>query len=391
MKILHTSDWHLGRMIYGRSLLKDQEFFLFERLIPLLEEERPDCMLIAGDIFDRQIAPLEAIGLMERFLHEAVQKRGCPVLMIPGNHDSAQRLALASDLLRSSGLFIERELKRNPRPVRLNDSYGPVNFYLLPYFDLAQAREVYGGEEELQTLQEAYEKTVQEIEAGWNPEERNLLIGHFFAAGSVLSQSESPLFVGGSGQVAPALFQHFDYTALGHIHSAQRVGEKGWYSGSPLKYSFDEEGHKKGVLIVELETKGTLSVEHRPVVPLRDMRTISGRFEELLKKGKEKIAAGKNEDYILATLTDETPIYEPVARLREVYPNLLGLTTEWMKSQGDDQDRETLKEGLSSHKIDDGTIFQEFLRQVCGEEPSEEDMNIFKEAGRRAAEGGEAG
>ncbi len=144
-------------------------------------------------------------------------------------------------------------------------------------------------------------------------------------------------------------------------------------------------------MIIELETKGTLSVEHRPVVPMRDMRTISGRFEELLKKGKEKIAAGKNEDYILVTLTDETPVYEPVARLREVYPNLLGLTTEWMKSQGDDQDRETLKEGLSSHKIDDGTIFQEFLRQVCGEEPSEEDMNIFKEAGRRAAEGGEAG
>lgn len=368
MKILHTSDWHLGKMLFGRSLLEDQADFIDRVFLPLVEREHPDLILLAGDVFDRQIAPTEAIRLFDRFVAET-HRLGVPLAVISGNHDGADRMTLGAPLLRQSGVTIATKLEDALAPVRLP---GPANCYLLPYFEPLQARQFLG--EEVRGFQEAYHAVLDKIRERFEPDAVNILAAHCFVMGGETSASESPTFVGGSSEVSPSCFEGFSYVALGHLHRPQRAGKNGRYAGSPLKYSFDEAGHQKSIALVCLQD-GQLRTEQIPVTPLRDLRTISGTMEQLLELGKDH----PSEDYLYVELLDESPVYMPMDRLRPYFPNLLGINSQWLSRAGTGENA-GLREQLLHHKTDDAAIFGSFLQQICGMEADEEDRALFLQA-----------
>ena len=227
MKLFHTSDWHLGRMLYGRSLLEDQQWFLEQVFLPAVEREKPVCVLLAGDVYDRQIAPVEALKLFDSTLSRLVAL-GTKVCIISGNHDGAQRMALLKGALRQSGVYFATELADAFAPVMLEQGEEKLQLFLLPYFDAAQARE-FLGDDSLRGEGACLEALLQRLVPLFAPDAGHVLVSHCFAAGSHTSDSESTLFVGGSGQVPPSLFDPFDYAALGHLHGPQKAGEKGRY------------------------------------------------------------------------------------------------------------------------------------------------------------------
>lgn len=375
MKILHTSDWHLGKTVMQRSMLGDQAYFISNMLLPEIDAEKPDVVIIAGDVFDRPVAPVEAVRLFSRAVNEICAVRKIPALVIAGNHDGADRLAVYSELLRPQGLYLSAR-PLDTQPVRFEDSFGPVYFHLLPFFDSALARDILGCDD-IHGQNAAFKEIMKEV----NPVKgaRNVLIAHCFAAGGTTCESESPLAVGGSEEVDPALFSGFDYVALGHLHGPQKVAAAGAYSGSPLKYSFDEERHKKSLSVITLEEG--INIKRVPVKPLHDMRTIKGSMKEIIAGSKKD--SGR-EDYIFADLTDERPVYEPMALLREHYPNVLGLRPGWINS-GESLSRTELKEGLCTGSSD-RLLFEEFLKQVCGVEPQEDEIKVFEEIMKKAGD-----
>lgn len=378
MKLLHTADWHLGRMLYGRSFLEDQAHFIRQFFLPLVREELPDAVIIAGDVFDRQIAPVEAIALLEEAIDGVVEALGIPMLFIAGNHDGAERLALSSKLLRKSGLYIASDLTDAKQPVVLGGGQEETHVYLLPYFDPPQARAA--GYPQAQGWQEAYAAVVGSIAAGLDKRVRNVLVSHCFAAGGVPSNSETSLSAGGAGQVETGVFEAFDYVALGHLHAAQRAGNTGRYAGSPLKYSFDEEKHHKSVTMVEWR-EGELHVALREVQPLRDMRVIEEPFETLAARDTPC------EDYVYLRLADRAPVFEPVARLRGLFPNLLGLSGEWMDAETrGTPGRSLLRAQVKAQKAGDLALFDAFMREACGQTPEDQDRALFREAYLRAGE-----
>lgn len=376
MRILHTADWHLGKMLYGRSLLEDQSYFVNRVFLPLVEREHPDLILLAGDVFDRPIAPVEAIRLFDRFVEETY-RIGVPLAVISGNHDGADRMTLGAPLLRENGVAIAAKLEDVFRPVRLP---GPVHCYLLPYFEPAQARQLLGVE--ARGFQEAYRAVLDKVREQFVPGAVNVLAAHCFVMGGETSASESPTFVGGSSEVSPACFAGFSYVALGHLHRAQKAGPNGRYAGSPLKYSFDEAEHRKSVTMVTLE-EGTVYTEQIPVEPLRDLRNLSGTMEALLELGKSM----PSEDYLYAELLDEAPVYMPMDRLRPYFPNLLGIHSQWLSHMGTGENA-GLREQLLHRKTDDAAIFASFLQQICGTEADDADRALFLQAmqGRREDE-----
>lgn len=374
MKILHTSDWHLGKMLYGRSLLEDQAYFIDRVFLPLVEREHPDLILLAGDVFDRAIAPAEAIRLFDRFVAET-HRLGVPLAVISGNHDGADRMALGTPLLRDSGVAIATQLADVLEPVRLP---GHVNCYLLPYLEPAQVRQLLGVE--ARGFQEAYRAVLDKVRETFEPGAVNVLAAHCFVMGGEASASESPTFVGGSSEVSPACFEGFAYVALGHLHRPQKAGPNGRYAGSPLKYSFDEADHRKSVTLVTLED-GRAQVELIPVEPLRDLRVLSGAMESLLKLGK----TAPSGDYLYAELLDESPVYMPMDRLRPYFPNLLGINSQWLARSGNGGN-EGLREQLLHRKADDTAIFEAFLEQICGTQADEADRALFLQAMRGEGE-----
>ncbi len=366
MKLFHTSDWHLGRMLYGRSLLEDQEWFLEQVLLPAVEREKPACILLSGDIYDRQIAPVEAIRLFDRFLSR-LTALGCKLCAISGNHDGADRIALMKNVLRSGGVYFATTLEDAFSPILLEENGEKVQLFPVPYFDSAQGRE-FLGDDSLRGEGACMAKLVERLVPLFEPGAAHILLSHCFAAGAVTSDSESGLFVGGAGEVPPALFDLFDYAALGHLHGPQRAGERGWYSGSPLKYSVDEERQRKGFRLLEWNGASLQSGEVL-TSPLRDVRRISGLFEELLARGETEIC----RDYVEIVLEDKAPVFLAADRLRPYYPNLLAVSNPWAVS-GAAGERAARLRGQ-----DDATIFSSFLRDVCGTEADEEDMALFRE------------
>lgn len=377
VRLLHSADWHLGKSIFGRSMLPEQEYFVEHAFLPAVDSIRPDAVLLAGDIFDRPVAPVEALRLFGRVVSELCGTRKIPVFVIAGNHDGPDRLALYAPLLGAQGLFLSARPLDTP-PVRLRDERGEVFVHLLPYFDAAQARDLL-GRDDIHGQQEAFRAMMEAVRPV--PGARNVLVAHCFAAGGATCESESPLAVGGSEEVDPAVFAGFDYVALGHLHGPQRAGENGAYSGSPLKYSFDEERHKKSLALVTLAE--TATVERLPVKPLHDLRVISGTAGELCEAAETDPA---REDFVYAELADTRPVYEPMALLREHYPNILGLRPGWLEAG--ETAREGLREGVRTGS-GDRMLFETFLRQVCGVEPQEDELTVFAEL-MRQAENGEA-
>lgn len=361
MLIYHTSDWHLGRMLYGRSLLEDQRYFLEEVFLPHIAREKPAAVILAGDIYDRQVASVEAIRLFDRTLDRMVGL-GCKVLAISGNHDGAGRIAIMKSALRQSGIYLATELEDAFEPVVLEENGRRVQVFLLPYFDPAQARDFF-GDEELRGEGACMERAIGEMLTRFEPEAVHILAAHCFAAGAAVSDSES-VMVGGSGQVAPSLFDPFDYVALGHLHGPQRAGEKGRYSGSPLKYSISEAGQEKCFLRLELGEG--LDVQPVRCIALRDVRRVSGTFERLSQPDQA------SEDYVELVLEDPAPVLMAAQRLRGNFPNLLSVVNNWSAGSAAGNRAARLK------GLDEREVFSAFLRDVCGQEVEEADCALFQ-------------
>lgn len=373
MKFLHLSDLHLGKRIYEVSMLEDQRYIL-EQILALAEAERPDGVLIAGDIYDKAVPSADAVRLCDEFL-TGLADRGFPVFVVSGNHDSAERLAFGARLMSGRNVYISPAYSGTVEPVCLRDAWGELRVWLLPFLKPATVRhalaEAEGGKDidggaghaaaadadsgaadadtaaepdadggagsadtsaaapeqngaargEIGTYQEALEAAVARLQM--DRSQRNVLVAHQFVTGASRCESEE-FSIGGLDNVDASVFDAFDYAALGHIHSPQHVGRAAVrYCGTPLKYSFSESGQEKSVTVVELKEKGNVTVKTIPLVPLRDMRRVRGSYLEVTARPFYENT--NTEDYIQVTLTDEEDVPDGMQKLRVIYPNLMRL------------------------------------------------------------------
>lgn len=336
MKLMHLSDLHLGKRLNEFSLLEDQCFIL-QQLVELVRSEQPDCVLLAGDIYDKPVPPAEAVTLFDDFLNKLAQLT--TVCVTSGNHDSAERLAFGAQLMREGGVHFCGLYTGEPQCVTLQDAYGSVHIYLLPFLKPAHVRHCLPPTEaeQVTTYHEALRCAVERLHI--NAAERNVLVAHQFVTGAQTAGSEA-VNVGGVDNIGAEVFAAFDYTALGHIHRAQNVGsERVRYSGTPLKYSFAEWQQEKSVTLVELGEKGSVSVTALPLAPLRDLRKLRGSYEELMSRGfydeLPKDSDGLLRDFYHLTLTDEEDVPDAVQKLRSVYKNLLQLEYDNKRTRTD--------------------------------------------------------
>lgn len=318
MKLIHLSDLHLGKRVNEFSMLEDQEYIL-TKIINIIDGEKPDAVIIAGDVYDKSVPSAEAVQLFDDFLCR-LAKRRLQVFVISGNHDSAERMAFGGRLMEMSGVHMSPVYNGNVEPISLDDEFGRVNFYMLPFVKPANVRRFF-EDSEIESYTDAVRAAVESMNV--NTAERNVIITHQFVTGAERSESEE-ISVGGSDNVDASVFDCFDYTALGHIHGPQNIGsERIRYCGTPLKYSFSEAKHKKSVTVVELGEKGSFEVRTVALEPKRDMREIKGTYAEITLR--DNYINTNTDDYIHITLTDEDDIPDAIGRLRVIYPNLMKL------------------------------------------------------------------
>lgn len=319
MKFIHLSDLHIGKRVNEFSMYEDQEYILSE-IIKIIDSEKPDAVLIAGDVYDKSIPPSEAVTLFDRFLC-FLSERNLQVFVISGNHDSPERLSFASRLIEKSGVHISPVYNGHIEPFKIEDEYGEVNIYMLPFIKPANVRRFF-DDREITSYTDAMNAAISEMNV--NNEDRNILITHQFVTGANRTESEE-ISVGGTDNVDVSVFDDFDYVALGHLHRPQNcLSERVRYCGTPLKYSFSEAKDKKSVTIVELKEKGSLEVRTADLVPKHEMREIKGKYEELTAKSFYENTTYQT-DYVHITLTDEEDIPDGVGKLRTIYHNLMKL------------------------------------------------------------------
>lgn len=317
---MHLADLHLGKRVNGFSMMEDQEYIL-NRILEIMEEEQPDGLLIAGDVYDKTIPPAEAVRLMDDFL-TAVAAKHVPVFLISGNHDSAERVAFGHQLMQGSGIWISPVYDGTIRRHTLGDRWGEVNIYLIPFLRPSVVRSFF-PDVEIEDYTDALRTIIEDLQV--DTSRRNVVLAHQFvtAAGALPETCDSEqLSVGGLDRVDGSVFSPFDYTALGHLHGPQRVGsETIRYAGSPLKYSFSELHQKKSVTVAELRAKGETEIRQIPLQPRREMIELRGTFEEILAEARKK--GEPQTDYYHMILTDETDVVDALSRLREYYPNIM--------------------------------------------------------------------
>lgn len=317
---MHLADLHLGKRVNGFSMMEDQEYIL-NRILEIMEEEQPDGLLIAGDVYDKTIPPAEAVRLMDDFL-TAVAAKHVPVFLISGNHDSAERVAFGHQLMQGSGIWISPVYDGTIRHHTLEDRWGEVNIYLVPFLRPSVVRSFF-PDAEIGDYTDALGTIIEDLQL--DTSRRNVVLAHQFvtAAGALPETCDSEqLSVGGLDRVDGSVFSPFDYTALGHLHGPQRVGsETIRYAGSPLKYSFSELHQKKSVTVAELREKGETEIRQIPLQPRREMTELRGTFEEILEEARKK--GEPQTDYYHMILTDETDVVDALSRLREYYPNIM--------------------------------------------------------------------
>lgn len=319
MKLVHLSDLHLGKRVNGFSLIEDQRHILDE-ILKIIDAEQPDAVLIAGDIYDKSVPSAEAVSLFDSFL-VSLAARSLKVCAISGNHDSPERVSFGGRLMAYSGVHIAPVYNGVTEPVRLEDEYGAVNVYMLPFVKPANVRRFF-PEREIESYTAAVSAAVDAMEI--DSAARNVLVTHQFVTGAERCESEE-LSVGGTDNVDASVFNGFDYVALGHIHGPQKVGRDTLrYCGTPLKYSFSEARHIKSVTVVEMRGKGVVDVRAVPLIPLRDMTEIKGSYAELSFKDYYDGKSFRN-DYLHVTLTDEEDVPDAVSKLRIIYPNIMKL------------------------------------------------------------------
>ena len=319
MKFLHLADLHLGKRVNGFSMLEDQAHIL-RQILAILDDEQPDGVLIAGDVYDKSVPSVEAVELLDGFLTE-LRARGVPVLLISGNHDSPERLAFGGRVMDSCGIHISPVYDGALAPVTLQDAFGPVHVWLLPFVKPAHVRRWF-PDADIESYTDAMAEAVAHMDI--DTAARNVLVTHQFVTGGTRSGSEE-LSVGGTDNVDSGVFAPFDYVALGHLHGAQHIGrETIRYAGSPLKYSFSEARQHKSVTVVTLGEKGDVQVRTVALTPLRELREIRGSYDELTARSFYEHTTYRS-DYLHLILTDEQDVFDAMSRLRTIYPYLMTL------------------------------------------------------------------
>ena len=358
MKFLHTSDLHIGKKIFETSLLEEQRGML-DQILCTAVEEAVDAVVIAGDVYDRSVPATEAVTLLDEFLTRLAEKK-IPVIMISGNHDSPERVGFADKILEKQGIYIGGTYDGVLRKVELTDAFGKVVFVCLPFVKPAVA----GGT----TCAEAVENILKREAIDFQDGNRYVLVTHYFVTGASgeqpqLSEAETGIDVGGIDNVPANVFEGFHYVALGHIHKAQHIsGGPIYYSGAPMKYAFSEAGSVKFVNIVELDEKGKVTICKKVITPLREMRCIKGKLEELIREDVVNDSEVDFMDFIQATLTNREELVNPIGTLRSVYPNVLQILLEKNYSVSE----ETYESKLRGERKSTEELFAGFYEMLTG-------------------------
>ena len=322
MKLLHVSDLHIGKCVNSFSMIEDQKYIL-DQILAMVKNHQVDALLIAGDVYDKSLPSAEAVSLVDDFLN-AIADLHIPCMMTAGNHDSAERVAYASNFLRKQGFYVSPVFAGSIDHVTLQDEFGPITFWLMPFIKPAMVRAYFPDEDIETNYTKAAEVLINACDI--NTAERNVILSHQFvtSTSNITERTDSELTLGGMDNVDAHVYDAFDYVALGHVHRPQRVGRDTCrYSGSPLKYSFSEIPFPKTAPLITLGEKGSVDVELLPLVPLRDMEQIKGTIDELLSNDFSLLK--KRDNYFYAILTDETLPPSAISRLRSVYPNIMGI------------------------------------------------------------------
>ena len=365
MKLIHLSDLHLGKRVNEFSMIEDQEYIL-KKIINIIDDESPDAVILAGDIYDKSIPSAEAVQLFDEFLVQ-LAKRKLEVFVISGNHDSPERIAFGSRLMDASGIHLSPVYDGEVRPFILKDGHGEVAVYMLPFLKPATVRRFF--DEEIETYTDALQCAVSHMEI--DPARRNVLVTHQFVTGAARSESEEKP-IGGLDNVDSYVFEPFDYVALGHIHSPQHCGsEKIRYCGTPLKYSFSEARDKKSVTVVELNEKGKPVLRTVPLQPKRDMVELKGTYDELMARSYYEHTTWQ-EDYTHITLTDEEDVPEAIGRLRTVYHGLMKLDYDNRRTRSNQE-----VQGVAD--VETKTPYELFsdFYELMNNQPMTEDQSAF--------------
>lgn len=368
MKLIHLSDLHIGKKVCGYSMLEDQKFVL-KQILSIIDREKPNAVILAGDIYDKSVPTSDAVTEFDDFLYELSQ-RELYVFIISGNHDSPERLAFGARIMKDKNIYISPVYDGRIEPIVCSDEYGTVNFYLLPFIKPIDVKRIFPQLQGSLSYTDAVRTAVEQMHV--DPSVRNVIVTHQFVKGASSSDSEEVVSVGGTDEVAADVFDCFDYTALGHIHGPQNIGRDTLrYCGTPLKYSVSEEHHVKSVTVVTLNEKGSADVYTVPLEPYRNMRTVKGSFDEVFR------TENYTEDYVHVILTDSEPIYDAMHRLREIYPYIMSLEngkrTEYAVDSFDAEKSkkkspyDIVAEFITDRGVDITDDRKEYLEQVINE------------------------
>nr|WP_300409087.1 exonuclease SbcCD subunit D [uncultured Ruminococcus sp.] len=367
MKIMHLSDLHIGKRVNEYSMLQDQIYILKE-ILQIIDDEKVETVIIAGDVYDRSLPPNEALELFDEFLYQ-LSSRNVNVFVISGNHDSPERISYGGRMMTENKIFLSPVYDGNVKPITLNDDYGEVNFYLLPFVRPADIRR-YFPDENIENYTDAVKVAIDNMNVDFN--ERNILVTHQFVTGAELSESED-IIVGGTDNVSGEVFDGFDYVALGHIHREQTVGKDNIrYCGTPLKYSFSEAKNIKSVTILDFNDKGNIEYSKIPLTPFRDMREIRGTYYELTLKSSYE--STNTEDYLHITLTDEEDIPDAIGKLRSIYPNIMKLDYDNLRTRGSG----TVDAIENIESKSPFELFADLFKQQNNQDMSEEQEEIMR-------------
>ena len=365
MKIIHLADLHIGKRVNEFSMIDDQKYIL-NQILEIIDKEKPDAVIIAGDVYDKQVPSIE---LLDRFISD-ISKRKTTTFIISGNHDSAERLAFGSTLMAMGKIYISPVYNGKISKYTLKDDFGNANFYLLPFVKPSHVKRFF-PDEKIESYTDAIKVVVDNLKL--DTSKINILIAHQFVTGASRTESEE-ISVGGLDNVDASVFEDFDYVALGHIHRPQKIGtERIRYCGTPLKYSFSEVNDTKSVSIIEINSKEDFNLRTIPLIPKRDMRKIRGTYEELITKTNYENT--NTDDYIHVTLTDEFNVVDAIQKLRVIYKNIMKLEYDNMRT------RESRKINLDDMVIENKNpleIFSEFYKLQNNQEMDDEQKEIIK-------------
>lgn len=362
MILAHISDLHLGKSLHNFSLLEDQEYIL-DQIVKILIEKKVDVLIIAGDVYDKNVAPEAGIRVLRKFLGRLVEAK-IKVMIISGNHDSAERLTFGGEFMTEKGIYFSKVYDGVIEPVVFDDEHGPVNFYLLPFVKPSTVQH-YFEDEKIESWNDAVRCAVEHMQVNYS--ERNVIVAHQNIMNAERCDSEETI-IGGQDAVSDEIFKDFDYTALGHIHRQQKIGKYNvMFCGTPLKYSTSEFEHKKVMPLITLGEKGKVDIELLPLVPKRDLRKITGTLDEIMTAANTD--PYNHEDFIDIVLTDENEVMDAISTLRTVYPNVLKITYDNMASRA----AENVERLGAVDKKNPFEIFEAFFNSRRGRDMDEDE------------------